>query len=115
MADLAGKVALITGGGTGIGAAIAQVFAAEGAAVAITGRRPEPLAEIAARITAAGGTALSAPADVTDLDAMQRAADATVERFGRSTSSSRTRVSLRRWRLRSTSRSTSGARSSRST
>jgi 3-oxoacyl-[acyl-carrier protein] reductase len=82
MGDLDGKVALITGGGTGIGAAIADAFAAEGAAVAITGRRPEPLAEVVARITAAGCRALSAPADVTDLDAMQRAVDTTVERFG---------------------------------
>jgi NAD(P)-dependent dehydrogenase (short-subunit alcohol dehydrogenase family) len=80
--DLAGKVALITGGGTGIGAAIAVAFAAEGAAVAITGRRPEPLADVVAQITAAGGQAASSPADVTDLDAMQRAADETVERFG---------------------------------
>ncbi|NUS01056.1 MAG: SDR family NAD(P)-dependent oxidoreductase, partial [Nonomuraea sp.] len=47
---LKGKVALITGAGTGIGAATARRFAAEGAAVMLTGRRPEPLAEVAAEL-----------------------------------------------------------------
>jgi NAD(P)-dependent dehydrogenase (short-subunit alcohol dehydrogenase family) len=81
--DLDGKVALVTGGGTGIGAAIAQTFAAQGAAVTITGRRPAPLEEVAQRISSAGGEVLGMSADVTDLTAMQRAADATIERFGR--------------------------------
>ena len=80
---LDGKVALVTGGGTGIGAAIAATFAAAGAAVTVTGRRAQPLADVARRITDAGGTALVVTADVTDLDAMQRAVDATVDRFGR--------------------------------
>lgn len=44
---LAGKVALISGGGTGIGAATARRFAAEGARVVVTGRRPEPIAAVA--------------------------------------------------------------------
>jgi NAD(P)-dependent dehydrogenase (short-subunit alcohol dehydrogenase family) len=47
-ADLAGKHALVTGGGTGLGAAVALALADAGARVTITGRRPEPLAEVAA-------------------------------------------------------------------
>lgn len=53
---LEGKVAIITGAGQGIGAAIAQLYAAEGAKVLITGRTQEKLEEVAGKITAAGGT-----------------------------------------------------------
>ena len=52
---LAGKRILVTGGGTGLGAAMAERFAALGARLVICGRRPEPLEETAARIRAAGG------------------------------------------------------------
>ena len=55
---LAGKVAIITGAGQGIGAAIAEAYAAEGAKVIITGRTLSKLEEVASRIAAAGGTAL---------------------------------------------------------
>ena len=64
-----GKVALITGGGTGIGRASAERLAAEGAHAIICGRRPEPLAQTVAAIKAAGGVGESVVLDVADLDA----------------------------------------------
>ena len=63
------KVAIITGGGTGIGRASAERLAAEGAHVVICGRRPEPLAHTLAAIHANGGSAESVALDVSDLDA----------------------------------------------
>ena len=81
--SLAGKVALVTGGGTGIGAAIAEAYGSAGARVAVTGRRPEPLAGVAGRISAAGGGALAACADAAELSAMSAAVDMVLARFGR--------------------------------
>jgi NAD(P)-dependent dehydrogenase (short-subunit alcohol dehydrogenase family) len=64
---LAGKTALVTGGGTGIGAGIALALAKDGCRVAISGRRPEPLAEVAAAIVTTGGPpVLSRTCDVGD-------------------------------------------------
>jgi NAD(P)-dependent dehydrogenase (short-subunit alcohol dehydrogenase family) len=70
---LAGKRALVTGAGTGIGRAVAIAFAAEGARVGLIGRRPGPLEETASVIRSAGGTALVLPADVAREDAVARA------------------------------------------
>lgn len=66
---LSGHHALVTGGGTGIGAAIARALAAEGAKLTLVGRRREPLEETAAQICAA----LVAPADVTSRGEVDRA------------------------------------------
>jgi NAD(P)-dependent dehydrogenase (short-subunit alcohol dehydrogenase family) len=80
---LEGKVALVTGGGSGIGAAIACRFAAQGAKVTLVGRRREKLEEVAFAIRSAGGEALPHPADVRDYVAVESAVRACVERFGR--------------------------------
>ncbi len=77
------KVAIVTGGGTGIAAGIARLFAQEGARVTITGRRKEPLDRIVKAIAEAGGQALAAPGSVTDEAAVRRAVAGIVDAFGR--------------------------------
>jgi NAD(P)-dependent dehydrogenase (short-subunit alcohol dehydrogenase family) len=77
---LEGKVALITGGGTGLGLATARLFAREGARVAICGRRPEVLRQAAEQV---GGDCLVLPADAAEEAQMRGAVDAAVARFGR--------------------------------
>jgi NAD(P)-dependent dehydrogenase (short-subunit alcohol dehydrogenase family) len=76
---LEGKVALITGGNSGIGLATAKLFLAEGAKVCITGRNQKRLDAAALEL---GPEALVLKADVTDLSAMERSIAATVKRFG---------------------------------
>ena len=80
--DLRGQVALITGGGSGIGRAVARRLAAEGMKVAICGRRADRLAEAANLIEQAGGEVLSVSADVSDAGELSRFAAQTLERFG---------------------------------
>jgi NAD(P)-dependent dehydrogenase (short-subunit alcohol dehydrogenase family) len=70
---LRGKTAWITGGGTGLGRAMALRFAALGAAVAVSGRRLEPLETVVAEIVGAGGRAASAPCDVRDANQVDTA------------------------------------------
>ena len=79
---LAGKVAIVTGGGTGIGKAIAILFAAEGARVAICGRTLQTLQETAGDITRDGGEVLVVPTDVSDAAAVETLTQQTLQRFG---------------------------------
>ncbi len=76
------KVAIVTGGGTGIGKASAIRFAAEGAKVVVVGRRPGPLEEAVQAIEADGGQAMAISADIGVIDETQRIIAQTVERFG---------------------------------
>ena len=76
------RVALITGGGTGIGRATALAMAADGVAVVLAGRRPEPLEAVAAEVEAAGGRALAVPGDLAVADDAARAVRSAVEAFG---------------------------------
>ncbi len=76
---LANKVALITGGNSGIGFATARLFVAEGARVAITGRNPKTLQQAAKEL---GDNVLALQADVTDIEATERAVDRVVKQFG---------------------------------
>jgi 3-oxoacyl-[acyl-carrier protein] reductase len=69
--DLTGRVAIVTGGSRGIGAATAAALAAQGASVAVVGRDEEALASVAARIGAAGGSAIWHAADCTQPAALE--------------------------------------------
>lgn len=83
-ADLmSGQVALVTGGGTGIGRAIALSLAACGAAVAICGRRPDPLKAVHDEITGRGGQCLAMPCDIREPAQITALVQAILERFGR--------------------------------
>ncbi|HKC24000.1 MAG TPA: SDR family oxidoreductase [Thermoanaerobaculia bacterium] len=82
MGRLSGRVALVTGGGTGICRGIALAFAREGAAVAVTSRKSEPLEKTAGEIEALGARALAVAADVRDPQAVGHAVEETVARLG---------------------------------
>ncbi len=77
-----GRLALVTGGGRGIGRAVALALAQGGARLAIAGRTPEKLDEVVAAIGATGGTAAAFPCDVAQRDAIEGLASAVHNRLG---------------------------------
>ena len=79
---LEGKVAIITGAGQGIGAAIAACYAREGAKVLITGRTQSKLDEVAATITAAGGTCIPFAAVAGEMEQSRATVDRAIAEWG---------------------------------
>ncbi|MBD0370595.1 MAG: SDR family oxidoreductase [Pyrinomonadaceae bacterium] len=80
---LRGRVALVTGGGTGITGGVARALAESGARVCLVSRRMEHLEPAAERIRAGGGEALAVAADVRNMEEVERAVAACVEKFGK--------------------------------
>lgn len=80
---LAGKIALVTGASSGIGAAAAVALGAAGATVAVVARRADRLDDLVSQVKNAGGNALALPGDVTDEKVAQGVVTQTLSRFGR--------------------------------
>ncbi len=81
--DLGGKVAMVTGGGRGIGKAIAFGLSQAGANIAIASRTQTELESVATEIRKTGGEALPLMTDLTDIEQLQRLVDTTIREFGR--------------------------------
>jgi NAD(P)-dependent dehydrogenase (short-subunit alcohol dehydrogenase family) len=81
--ELQGKVALVTGAGSGIGKAAAFLIAREGAKVGVLSHTESEIRKTADEIKAAGGTALPLVADISDADGMRRAVDSLAQAYGR--------------------------------
>jgi NAD(P)-dependent dehydrogenase (short-subunit alcohol dehydrogenase family) len=80
--DLSGRTVIVTGGGAGIGQAIASTLAGQGARVAIFDRVPERIDNVVAQIEGAGGTAWGATVDITDESAAQAAVAQVIDQWG---------------------------------
>jgi 2,4-dienoyl-CoA reductase [(3E)-enoyl-CoA-producing], peroxisomal len=80
---LAGRVAFVTGGGTGITGGVARALAEAGARVALVSRKLEHLEPAAEKIRAAGGEAIAVAADVRHMEEVEKAIAATLEKFGK--------------------------------
>src|SRR6185437_5267548 len=83
MAELAGRIALVTGASQGIGRACALELAKAGATVALAARNESKLAEVAAEIAVAGGQAAAFALDVANEDSIKNGAKAVTDRFGK--------------------------------
>lgn len=83
MNRLEGKVAIITGGNSGVGAATAMKFAQEGAKVVITARRQAQLEEVAAKIREAGGEVLPITSDISKVEDAKTVVSAVMEKYGK--------------------------------
>lgn len=81
--DLSGRLAVVVGGTSGIGRAIALGLADAGADVVVTGRRPSLVDDVAADVERRGRRTLRLPADVSDRSALERVKDACLDGFGR--------------------------------
>ncbi len=81
--DLTGKVAIVTGASSGLGASAAKAYAEYGADVALLARRKERIDELAAEITATGRRALAVPCDVGDIASVEAAVETVMKTFGK--------------------------------
>ena len=82
MEKLSGKVAIITGGGTGIGQGVALMLSGEGCRVVLSGRRKAPLEEVLEKISAQGGKGLAVEGDVSEASDVDRLVSAAQDTFG---------------------------------